>query len=1022
MHRPLTMALLLALVPAATCMADPVDVATALQLARKHLSHPEAVQTPKARLKRDGGKADGAAYYLFNDASGRGFAIVSGDDRVGGVIGYSDDGHLNPESLSAPLQALLDCYAEAVSQVRTDSISLPPTYVARPRLKVDPMLGCEWNQTYPYNLYTPKTSAGASKPTGCVATAMAQVLYFHKWPVERPSVRVMGEDDAQALDYYDWDAMLPDYNRSHTSHAASAVATLMRDVGKSVRMNYGADGSWSDEIKAWQAFVNNYGYSARYMEKNLMPTGQFLSAVYDELSAGYPVFVRGGDHAFVYDGYDENGLVHANWGWGGTDNGFFDINTAQSSSGLYSSGKYYYQQAALFVRPKDGQHPVFTEQPVVLVAKQSDALAIAEQSVPVGGTLTATLASVGVMNLVQDANGAYTGTVGIGLFDAQGRCLHIFPSPFGKLTWSSTYERRNLDVPANPWLLPLADLDAPLADGRYALRPMCHRLLDEAKGEWEDWRMMYNGNIVGLTVADGTVTPDAPQQHATLRIPRQPQVLSPAQQYSGDLAAVLVEVNNPTSREARAKVELSFIGTGTLEGERYPAPTAWFKSTYVAERHSTTPWILRFATSYSTDQTSALMKAGSYRMELTVNWPNDDGTTESQTFTWPDFKLEVLPMNYQGIVSVTKLAMYADGQETTTACIDAQTVSQIGLAVNTSVSSLRDNALATQLRYRIVDTSDGTTAYTTPGLSVSLPFGAADMTGKTLIDVPVEVLAANRTYEVHVELLRDDVWTDVWNANSTHRRFILEAANPLNNALNVVGGFTLGNYHTVEQAYTAYAASPSDANRQTLADALAETPRIEATAGHVYRLRNLYTDNGTLYLTAQADGTLVARTGEASDACQQFTLQPAEEEGHWLLWNEGIRMYVADTPERNGQLTLTADAASAAAYRLTTSPATYATTPTCLNPADADFSAMQLGKLNRIVAATPEATASQWYVEWLPDVATSLRPTVTAHPSAAPTAVYDLQGRRIKQSATKGKGVYITSDGVKHSGKGGHGL
>ena len=141
MHRPLTMALLLALVPAATCMADPVDVATALQLARKHLSHPEAVQTPKARLKRDGGKADGAAYYLFNDASGRGFAIVSGDDRVGGVIGYSDDGHLNPESLSAPLQALLDCYAEAVSQVRTDSISLPPTYVARPRLKVDPMLG-----------------------------------------------------------------------------------------------------------------------------------------------------------------------------------------------------------------------------------------------------------------------------------------------------------------------------------------------------------------------------------------------------------------------------------------------------------------------------------------------------------------------------------------------------------------------------------------------------------------------------------------------------------------------------------------------------------------------------------------------------------------------------------------------------------------------------------------------------------------------------------------------------------------
>ena len=170
-----------------------------------------------------------------------------------------------------------------------------------------------------------------------------------------------------ALDHYDWDNMLDDYTHGYNDAQAQAVGALMRDLGKLAHATYGVNGTLSDEGKVWNALQNYYGYSVRQLEKDLLPGGEFVQAIYNELSMGCPVFMTGGDHAFVYDGYDENGLVHVNWGWAGLDNGYFDINTASVTGGGYGSdGCYYEKQLALFIHPNNGTNELSAGQKILL--------------------------------------------------------------------------------------------------------------------------------------------------------------------------------------------------------------------------------------------------------------------------------------------------------------------------------------------------------------------------------------------------------------------------------------------------------------------------------------------------------------------------------------------------------------------------------------------------------------------------------------------------------------------------------
>ena len=974
----LTTALLSAAV-VGQAFAGPIDLNKARQLAQKYISQPTEAHSAAAKKAQKRGKNASAqpAYYLFNNADGKGFAIIPADDRLGQVIGYSQTGQLT-DSLPVPLQNLLADYAAAAERIQVDSVTLMPSYPNRPKASVAPLIGSKWDQGYPWNKYCP-TRSGTQTYIGCVAAAMAQVMFYHKWPKDRPSGMPKSDDDAQALSYYDWDAMLPAYiGVSYTSHQGSAAATLCRDVGAAASMTYGIDGSWSDEAKAWYAFENKFDYSVRFIEKDVMPGNEFLETVYHELSEGYPIFLTGGDHAFVYEGYDANGLVYCNWGWQGQQDGYYDINTVSISGNPYTQGKFYYKQTALLVRPKDGKHPLFTEQPIALTTEAPVGFNVDETSTTLDGSLTANLGRVRAHNMAQGWDYCYTGEVGIGLFNAQGECLHVFMSPFNTIEWTTYYLGQYLNsTTSNPWKLNFSDVKGMLTDGRYYLRPMSHRLLNKDPQEWEGWRLFLNGNSLWLTVNGNNVTLDAPDKYAHLSIEGQPELLAPAYQYSSEFGAFTIRVKNTSAFDARAKLKLTLKGTGNLEGETYEVPDSYTAGTHIAKNRSTTSWIFKYPTSYSysseTGSKNGLLKQGYYTPVIEVTYPDGDNYFDdnpvnmvTNTYTFPDFKIRVYPSSYNGKITISKFSLTdANNQSIDAKIIDPQEVgTSLTIGFGTKAIILSGNSITLPVRYRLKNLTDESKSYTTSTFNVNITDGDHDIAASRQ-QIPIEKLANGCTYEVHIEMQRDNEWIDYWNAYSNRRQFTLSTTNPVRNAENVVGGYAKAEYDKLKALYDTYATTPNAANLEALSTAIAQAPRLAAAPMQVYRLRNKYTDNGTLYLSA-TDSRLSGQN-VSNDQSQLFSLVPGRKANTWRIYSLNAQKYIGTLPTYGTEAPLTADINQAADYAITPSTSTYTATLTAASPTDATYNALHLGKRNRIEPWTTSDESAQWYVEQVDD-------------------------------------------------------
>lgn len=298
-------------------------------------------------------KAD-AAYYIFNDIDRDGFVIVSGDDALPPVLGYSGTGRLHEGRMPVQLAALLRQYEQRVQALRSGAAfammgdrKIPKRY---PKVIKEPLLTSEWDQGAPYNMMTPKNDDGQGAVTGCVATAMAQLMYYHRWPLQGtgtqtyqpPFERDNGKPyyPEQHVDFsksrYDWDNMLDQYwdedeNALGNPTQRKAIAKLMYDVGVGVKMMYqpNEEGSGAWTTDAAIALRTFFGYDARLIYR-LHNNALYLETIRQELDQDRPLFMAGGSiggaHAWILDGYDENGFVHVNWGWGGASNGYYDLN------------------------------------------------------------------------------------------------------------------------------------------------------------------------------------------------------------------------------------------------------------------------------------------------------------------------------------------------------------------------------------------------------------------------------------------------------------------------------------------------------------------------------------------------------------------------------------------------------------------------------------------------------------------------------------------------------------------------
>ena len=300
------------------------------------------------------------SYYVFENSDDRGFTIVSGDDRLPEIVGYSLTGSYNMSRQPDAFVYYMRSYEEmaqrvaqgddhALSTVR-EAEALRASSYQQPT--VAPLLGdTKWNQGWPFNAHVPMFDGTNLSATGCVATAMAQVMMYHRWPdvlkadipAYTTSTYNLNVEGIAAGEKIDWDNMLPQYLEGQYSYDnIEAVSKLMLMCGAAVTMDYGPSSGAGVSAYTMTHFFGYDPHTTMSVGRAGVTLEQWVDAIDNDLLAERPILYAGyssdGGHQFVLDGTDGRGLYHVNWGWGGYQDGYFDISILNPAKGGTGSG------------------------------------------------------------------------------------------------------------------------------------------------------------------------------------------------------------------------------------------------------------------------------------------------------------------------------------------------------------------------------------------------------------------------------------------------------------------------------------------------------------------------------------------------------------------------------------------------------------------------------------------------------------------------------------------------------------
>lgn len=367
--------LLLSLIAAGSIIPASAGSLTPEQaLARFSANQPKRVASASS-LSSNNLKLQSTIGNLYVFSTGKGFVLLPNEDSAPALLGYSDSGQLDLEA-NPSLREWMDFYNRQLNYLK----SHPETSQAlkvnhKTREEISPLLKTEWNQEYPYNLLCPKVD-GHETVTGCVATAMAQVMKYHNYPEHGKGTHSYlwrpGEKEL-SFDYdtipFQWNLMDNVYNKESSNEARHAVAELMLGCGISVDMHYEPGGSGAATVTMGESLIEIFGYSKSLWMPNRAYYGyeEWEDMIYSDLAEGLPVLYSGagtdGGHQFVCDGYGSDGYFHFNWGWGGLSNGYFlltALNPDHLGVGGGAGGFNTSQIATLGVRPgTDSDKPVY---------------------------------------------------------------------------------------------------------------------------------------------------------------------------------------------------------------------------------------------------------------------------------------------------------------------------------------------------------------------------------------------------------------------------------------------------------------------------------------------------------------------------------------------------------------------------------------------------------------------------------------------------------------------------------------
>lgn len=516
----------LLLLPTLSLCAESVSEAEARQKVQTFLQQ-RGKKTSSQRVKlmkkgrRTGTPASSVGYYLFNLGETDGFVIVSGDDRTTAILGYADSGSINEDDMPDGLRYLLQGYEEQMANI-PDEVEAPLHTSSREA--ISPLISTNWNQGKPYNNLCP-TIDGKHVVTGCVATSMAQVMFYHKYPttpcapIPAYSTNTLNSAKeeielaipALGATSFDWNNMISNYesggNVVGTTEEQLAVATLMQYCGSSIEMMYGLGTSSAYNEAIPFALKTYFGYDGgiNHAYRKNYSYDAWIDLIYNELAANRPVILggqsMGGGHSFVCDGYDTGDYFHMNWGWGSNGDGYFQLSVLQPR-------KYGFGGRSSLDGFSFGQDVVFGIQPPVdgnadyCMSLEGQHLGAPDETLSTktysrtNSTEDFTGISIyyDVWNYYYGSNNSFD--VALQLQDASGNVVQTFDThETDAMAWNKHYSTTvNATIPQS------------VADGTYYIKVMS-RLRDA--GSWQE---CYDGDAYKMTatIADNQLTINVP--------------------------------------------------------------------------------------------------------------------------------------------------------------------------------------------------------------------------------------------------------------------------------------------------------------------------------------------------------------------------------------------------------------------------------------------------------------------------------------------------------------------------------
>ena len=340
--------------------ANPVDVNTAKELGQKFVSANFVKSNSSLELVYTANSENGeACFYVFN-VENEGYIMVSASDCAHPILAYSEESTFDINNVAPGFSDMMHVYTEAITyaiesnakatiDIASEWKSLEASGKTKPQMRgqeVEPLCTTKWNQSWPYNKFCPEQPANWSSNghavVGCVATAMAQIMKYWNYPTQGQGIKTYtpycqtchgNAYPSQTVNFggttYDWANMPNEISSSSPVAQIDAVATISYHCGVSVEMMYDhhgtGSGAYSTDVPA---AISNYFKYAPSTVVNRQNNSTWDDDLRNAIRMGRPVYYsgfdeEGGGHAFVCDGYDENGLFHFNFGWGGANDGYF---------------------------------------------------------------------------------------------------------------------------------------------------------------------------------------------------------------------------------------------------------------------------------------------------------------------------------------------------------------------------------------------------------------------------------------------------------------------------------------------------------------------------------------------------------------------------------------------------------------------------------------------------------------------------------------------------------------------------